>query len=46
MKILIKSGRVVDPANKLDEKLDLLIVDGKVAELSANIDAGAAFDGK
>jgi len=42
MKTLIKSGRVVDPANHIDEKLDILIVDGRVAELSANIDAGDA----
>ncbi|MCW8860474.1 MAG: dihydroorotase [Deltaproteobacteria bacterium] len=40
MKILVKSGRVIDPANKIDEKLDILIVDGKIAELAANIDAG------
>ena len=42
MKTLIKSGRVVDPANQIDEKLDILIVNGKVADLSANIDAGEA----
>lgn len=42
MKTLIKSGRVVDPANNIDEKLDILIVDGKIAELAANIDAGDA----
>ncbi|RLB75084.1 MAG: dihydroorotase [Deltaproteobacteria bacterium] len=42
MKILIKSGRVVDPANKIDEKLDILVVDGKIAELAANIDSGDA----
>ena len=42
MKILIKSGRVVDPANKLDKKLDILVVDGKIAELAANIDPGNA----
>jgi len=42
MKILIKSGRVVDPANNIDEKLDILIVDGKIAELAPNIDAGDA----
>lgn len=42
MKVLVKSGRVVDPANNIDEKLDILIVDGKIAELSANIDAGDA----
>lgn len=42
MKILIKSGRVIDPANKIDEKLDVLVVDGKIAEMAANIDPGDA----
>lgn len=42
MKILIKSGRVVDPANNIDKKLDILVVDGKIAELATNIDAGDA----
>ncbi len=42
MKTLIKSGRVVDPANKIDEKLDILVIDGKIAELAANIDPGDA----
>ena len=42
MKILIKSGRVVDPANKLDKKLDIMVIDGKIAELAANIDPGDA----
>jgi len=42
MKVLVKSGRVVDPANNIDEKLDILIEDGKIAELAANIDAGDA----
>ncbi len=42
MKILVKSGRVIDPANNIDEKLDILIVDGIIAELSPNIDAGDA----
>jgi dihydroorotase len=31
--ILIKNGRVIDPANQFDRTCDLLIVDGKVAEL-------------
>ena len=31
MKILIKGGRVIDPANNVDEILDLLIEDGKIA---------------
>jgi len=40
MKILIKSGRVIDPVNNIDEKLDILIIDGNIAELAPNIDAG------
>lgn len=31
--LLIKNGRVIDPANGIDKKCDLLIVDGKVAEV-------------
>jgi len=31
--ILIKNGRVIDPANSIDKKCDLLIVDGKIAEV-------------
>jgi len=31
--LLIKNGRVIDPANKTDEKCDVLIVDGKIAEV-------------
>ncbi len=33
MNILIKNGHIIDPANKVDEKLDLLISDGKIAKL-------------
>ena len=33
MNILIKNGHIIDPANKVDEKLDLLVSDGKVAKL-------------
>jgi dihydroorotase len=31
--LLIKNGRVIDPANQLDETCDILIADGKVAEV-------------
>jgi dihydroorotase len=31
---IIRNGRVVDPANKRDEIADLLIVDGKIADVS------------
>ncbi len=33
MNILIKNGHVIDPANKVDEKLDILVTDGKIAKL-------------
>jgi dihydroorotase len=35
--ILIKSGRVIDPAQKLDDQLDVAINGDKIARLSANI---------
>jgi dihydroorotase len=31
--LLIKNGRVIDPANNLDKKCDVLIADGKVAQV-------------
>jgi dihydroorotase len=43
--LLIKNGRVIDPANQLDKKCDVLIVDGKVAEighLNGSIEKSAA----
>ncbi len=33
MRIVIEGGRVIDPANKLDEVLDVLIEDGRIAAL-------------
>jgi dihydroorotase len=33
MNILIKNGHVIDPANNVDEKLDILAADGKLAKL-------------
>jgi dihydroorotase len=33
--MIIRGGRVIDPANKCDEVVDLAIVDGKIAEKSA-----------
>ncbi len=38
MKILIRGGRIIDPANKREnEPLDLLLVDGKIASVGKNI---------
>ena len=31
--LLIKHGRVIDPANNIDRECDVLIVDGKVADI-------------
>ncbi len=39
MKYLIKNGRVIDPANKIDDILDVLISDGKIEKVDKNIDA-------
>jgi dihydroorotase len=36
-KILIKNGRIIDPANKLDEISDILIADGKISKIAKNI---------
>jgi dihydroorotase len=33
MNILIKNGRVIDPANKVDGKLDVLVSGGKIAKI-------------
>lgn len=33
MKIIIKGGRVIDPANRIDKKLDLIIEGDKISEL-------------
>ena len=35
MKLLIKNGRIIDPANKVDKKADLLIVGEKVAQIGS-----------
>lgn len=37
MKLLIKGGRVIDPAQNIDEIIDILVEDGKIVKVSANI---------
>jgi len=32
--LLIKNGRIIDPANKVDRQGDLLLVDGCIADLA------------
>ena len=35
--ILVHGGRVIDPSSGLDDRLDVLIVDGRIAEVGADI---------
>ncbi len=42
--LLLKGGRLIDPANSLDETADLLIADGKVVAVGADA-LGQAPDG-
>ncbi len=42
MKILIKGGRLLDPAHGIDDTLDLLIRDGRIAEIGKNIESADA----
>jgi dihydroorotase len=41
---IIRNGRVIDPANKRDEVVDLAIVDGKIAEQSAITNQQSAIE--
>lgn len=42
MKILIKNGRVLDPAHDIDEQFDLLIENGRIARIAAGIENAGA----
>ncbi|NLL17485.1 MAG: dihydroorotase, partial [Clostridia bacterium] len=39
MKLLLKGGRVIDPANELDRIMDVLIDNGKIAVVKEKIEA-------
>jgi dihydroorotase len=41
MTLLLRGGRVVDPSQRLDAVRDVLLRDGKVAEIAERIDLGA-----
>src|SRR5687768_9119327 len=41
MGLLIKNGRVIDPAQGLDREADLLIVDGHVSTIERGLSAGS-----
>jgi dihydroorotase len=40
--IIIKGGHVIDPKNHIDAVMDIAIADGKIAQVSKNIDAQLA----
>jgi dihydroorotase len=44
MALLIKNGRVVDPASDTDDLLDVLVENGKVKEVGKNLKADASVD--
>ncbi|MBN2564331.1 MAG: dihydroorotase, partial [Candidatus Eisenbacteria bacterium] len=39
-RLLIRGGRVIDPDTRTDERLDLLIADGMIADRARDIEAG------
>ena len=41
MGLLIKSGRVIDPSQKLDGEADVLLVDGRVSVIERGLGAGS-----
>ncbi|WP_286680782.1 dihydroorotase [Tepidanaerobacter sp. EBM-49] len=42
MKKLLKNARVIDPLQNLDSKKDILIADGRIADIGGNIDISEA----
>lgn len=42
MKLLIKGGFVIDPKNKIEKNMDILVEDGKILELGENLSAEGA----
>ena len=42
MKLLVKGGRVIDPANNIDAQLDILIEGDKIIEVGADLSADGA----
>ncbi len=37
MRLIIKNGRVIDPAQSMDEKIDILIEDGKIKKIDKDL---------
>ncbi|MFQ5789423.1 MAG: dihydroorotase, partial [Acidobacteriota bacterium] len=39
MRLLVRNGRVLDPANRFDRKADVLIEDGRIAAVGSGLEA-------
>jgi len=44
MNLLIKGGRVIDPSQELDDKLDILVTDGRIAGIGKKLTAGKGIE--
>ncbi|MBI5194355.1 MAG: dihydroorotase [Nitrospirae bacterium] len=44
MDILIKNGRIIDPANNIDEIADILIQEGRVSKIACNLSPDAGVE--
>ena len=42
MNLLIKEGRVLDPASRTDKVMDVLVKDGFITDMKENIDESLA----
>lgn len=43
MRMLIKNGRVIDPASNTDDIRDILVEDGVIAEVAKDIDKAKRY---
>ena len=41
--LLIRNGRVIDPKNKIDAKMDIAVSDGKIAKVAPKIEGTAMY---
>jgi dihydroorotase len=41
MKTIIRNGRVIDPSQKMDKKADVVIEDGRIADICGHAETAA-----